>query len=324
MVGRRSARIAAVVAAVGLFAAACGGSSSSSSSAGGGSIAKDPQLANANFKVGSKEFDEQLVLGQITLQVLEAAGAKVEDKTGINGTTNTRNALTSGQIDMYWEYTGTGWVTHLKHTTPIRDEQGQFDAVAKEDLQKNNIKWVPPFAPFNNTYAIASRADFATQNNIKTASDLANYIKANPSQGTFCVESEFASRDDGLVGFLKTYGINVPKSQIKTLDTGVVYTETQKGQTCNFGEVFTTDGRISSLKLTPFTDDKKFFPNYNPALTMKADLFNKYPDIAKIFAPVSAKLTNNVMTGLNAQVSAQGDEPKTVAKDWLTQNGFIK
>ena len=324
MLGRRSARLAATFAAVGLFAAACGGSSGGSSSGGGGSIAKDPALANATFKVGSKEFDEQLVLGQITLQVLQAAGAKTQDNTGINGTSNTRNALTGGQIDMYWEYTGTGWITHLKHTQPIPNEQAQFDAVAKEDLQKNGIKWVPPFAPFNNTYAIASTTEFANQNNIHTDSDLANYIKANPSQATFCVESEFASRDDGLVGFLKTYGINVPKSNIKILDTGVVYTETQKGQTCHFGEVFTTDGRITSLKLTPFTDDKKFFPNYNPALTMKADLFNKYPSLAALFAPVSAKLTNDVMTNLNAKVSAEGDEPKTVAKDWLQQNGFIK
>jgi osmoprotectant transport system substrate-binding protein len=224
---------------------------------------------------------------------------------------------------MYWEYTGTGWITHLKHTAPIPDEKGQFDAVAAEDLQKNQIQWVSPYAPFNNTYAIAARSEFAQQNNIKTSTDLANYVKANPSQATFCVESEFSTRDDGFPGFEKTYGINVPASNIKLLDTGVVYTETDKGQTCNFGEVFTTDGRIASLGLTPFTDDKKFFPNYNPALNVRQNVYQQYPAIQKVIEPVFAKLDNATMTALNAKVSAQGEEPKAVAEEWLKQNGFI-
>ena len=324
MLGRRSARLVAGFAAVGLMAAACGGSSGGSSGGGGGSIAAQPSLQGYTFKVGSKEFDEQLILGQITIQALQAAGAKTADKTNINGTTNTRNALTSGEIDMYWEYTGTGWITHLKHTTPITSEQGQFDAVAKEDQSKNQITWVSPFAPFNNTYAFASRADFATQNNLKTNSDVAAYVKAHPDQAKFCLESEFASRDDGLAAFKKTYGVDIPAQNVKILDTGVVYTETQKGSTCNFGEVFATDGRIASLKLTPFDDDKKAFPVYNPALTMKTSLFQKYPALQQVFAPIAQKLTTEEMKAMNVKVSAEGAEPKTVAKDWLTQNGFIK
>ncbi len=324
MFGRKSAKAAVAVAAVGVFAAACGGSSGSSSSGGGGSIAKEPSFANATFTVGSKDFDEQLVLGQLTIQTLQAAGAKVNDKTGLTSTNVARESLLKGEIDMYWEYTGTGWVTHLKHTTPIPDEKGQFDAVAKEDLAKNKIDWLSPYAPFNNTYAIAARSSFAQQNNIKTDSDLANYVKANPSQATFCVESEFSTRDDGFPGFEKKYGLNIPASNIKLLDTGVVYTETQKGSTCNFGEVFTTDGRIKSLNLVPFTDDKKFFPNYNPALNVRDSVFKQYPALQKVIEPVFQKLDNATMTELNAKVSAQGDEPKTVAQDWLKQNGFIK
>jgi osmoprotectant transport system substrate-binding protein len=327
MLGRKSARVAAAFAGVGLLAAACGGSSSGgggSSSGGGGSIAKEPTFQGATFTVGSKDFDEQLVLGQITLQVLQAAGAKVNDKTGLTSTNVARESLLKGEIDMYWEYTGTGWVTHLKHTTPIPDEQAQYDAVAKEDLAKNKIVWVSPYAPFNNTYAIATRADFAQKNNLKTDSDVAAFVKAHPDQGTFCVESEFSTRDDGFPGFQKKYGMSVPASNIKLLDTGVVYTETQKGSTCNFGEVFTTDGRIKSLNLTYFQDDKKFFPNYNPALNVRQEVYQKYPAIQKVIQPVFAKLDNPTMTSLNAQVSAQGDEPKQVAKDWLTQNGFIK
>jgi len=324
MLGRRSARLAAAFAAVGLFAAACGGSDSGGSSGGGGSIAKEPSFQGATFTVGSKDFDEQLVLGQLTIQTLQAAGAKANDKTGLTSTNVARESLLKGEIDMYWEYTGTGWITHLKHTTPIPGEQAQFDAVAKEDLAKNKIVWVSPFAPFNNTYAIAMRSDFAKQNNLKTDSDVAAFANAHPDQATFCVESEFSTRDDGFPGFQKKYGFTVPASQIKLLDTGVVYTETQKGSTCNFGEVFTTDGRIKSLNLTYFQDDKKFFPNYNPALNVRQDVYQKYPAIQKVIQPVFAKLDNPTMTNLNAQVSAEGDEPKQVAKDWLTQNGFIK
>ncbi len=322
MPGLRSARLAAAVAAVGLFAAACGGSDSGGSS-GGGSIAKEPTFQDATFTVGSKDFDEQLVLGQITLQVLQAAGADTNDKTGLTSTNVAREALLKGEIDMYWEYTGTGWITHLKHTTPIPDPQAQFDAVAKEDLQKNNIKWVEPFAPFNNTYAIAARSEFAQQNNLKTDSDVAAFAKANPDQATFCVESEFSTRDDGFPGFQKKYGMNIPAGNIKLLDTGVVYTETDKGATCNFGEIFTTDGRVQSLGLTPFVDDKQFFPNYNPALNVRADVYNKYPAIQKVIEPVFQKLDNPTMTELNAKVSAEGEQPKTVAEDWLKQNGFI-
>jgi osmoprotectant transport system substrate-binding protein len=323
MPGRRSARLAAAFATVGLLAAACGGSDSGSSSGGGGSIAKEPSFQGATFTVGSKDFDEQLVLGQITLQVLQAAGAQTNDKTALTSTNVAREALLKGEIDMYWEYTGTGWITHLKHTDPIPDEKAQYDAVAKEDLEKNKIQWVSPFAPFNNTYAIATRSEFAQQNNLKTDSDVAAFAKAHPDQATFCVESEFSTRDDGFPGFQKKYGMNVPAGNIKLLDTGVVYTETDKGSTCNFGEIFTTDGRVQSLGLTAFEDDKKFFPNYNPALNVRADVYNKYPAIQKVIEPVFQKLDNPTITALNAKVSAEGEEPKTVAQDWLKQNGFI-
>jgi osmoprotectant transport system substrate-binding protein len=127
-----------------LIAAGCGGAS------GGGGASGDVDLSGAEFTVGSKEFTEQLILGQITLQVLENAGATVNDQIGLAGTVAARKALESGEIDMYWEYTGTGWITHLGHTDPIPGRQKQYEAVAEEDLKKNDIEWLPP-APANNT-----------------------------------------------------------------------------------------------------------------------------------------------------------------------------
>ncbi|NJC73662.1 glycine betaine ABC transporter substrate-binding protein [Planosporangium thailandense] len=308
---------AATIAAVAALAA-CG---NDSTQANQGSLGQE--LKGAKFTVGSKDFSESIILGQITMQLLSGHGATVIDKTNIKGSTNTRTALMSGDIDMYWEYTGTGWITYLKKTTPIPDPKQQYDAVAKEDLSANKVVWGAP-APLNNTYAFAIRKEKASELGVKTLSDLKQLVSSKPDQATFCIESEFSTRDDGWPGLQKAYGIDVPKNNVKLLDTGVIYTETKKGQTCNFGEVFATDGRIASLGLTVLDDDKKFFPVYNAALTLRQDTDQKYQDIRKIIDPVAAKLTNEVMQQLNAKVDADGQEPSKVAKDWLTSQGFLK
>jgi osmoprotectant transport system substrate-binding protein len=317
-------RTIGLTAAAATVVVALAGCSSGDSKAGAADKAKavDTALKGASFTVSSKDFTESILLGKITELVLSAHGAKVSDKTNIKGSVNTREALTSGQVDMYWEYTGTGWITYLKHTKPLPSPQQQYDAVKAADA-KDGIAWLP-MAPMNDTYAFATRADTAAKLGVNTLSDLANLARTKPKEATFCIESEFSTRDDGFPGMTKAYGINVPKSQVKLLDTGVIYNTTAKGGTCNFGEVFATDGRIAALKLKVLPDDKHFFPNYNAALTMKSSLLRKYPKIADYIGPVAAKLDNATMTALNAQVDAQGDDPGDVAKQWLTKEGFIK
>lgn len=294
---------------------ACG----SSKSAGGSSGSMGDELKGASFTVSSKDFTESILLGKITEYLLQAHGASFTDKTDIKGSVNTRDALTAGQVDMYWEYTGTAWITYLKNTKPIADPNAQFQAVKSADAA-NGIAWLNP-APMNDTYALATRAGEADKLGVHSLSDLA---KLPPSDATYCIESEFSTRDDGFPGMTKAYGLTAGKDQIKMLDTGVIYTETAKGSTCNFGEVFATDGRISALKLTVLKDDKNFFPNYNASLTLKQSLLTKYPAIATIVDPVAAKLDDAAMTELNAEVDAQGLPADQVAKDWLKQNGFIK
>jgi osmoprotectant transport system substrate-binding protein len=298
--------------------AACGGTKSDVEQGSAGQ-----ELKGASIRVGSKEFTEQLVLGQMTLQLLRAHGANVTDKTNIQGSTNTRNALTSGLVDLYWDYTGTGWITYLKHAEPIPDPARQYQAVAKEDLAKNKIVWEPP-APLNNTYAFAIEQTKGRQLGVNTMSDVAKLLKAKPSEATFCIESEFSTRDDGWPGLKKAYDMDVPSGNVKQLDTGVIYTETAKGATCSFGEVFTTDGRIPAKHLQVLEDDKHFFPVYNASLTVRQQIADKYPQVAKIVAPVTQKLTNETMRQLNAKVDVDGYEPKQVAHDWLKQQGFIK
>lgn len=313
---RRALMSGAVLLAGSLLVAACGDDGGDAAPAAGG----EKKLDGAEFTVGSKDFAEQIILGQITLQLLEANGAEVTDKTNIKGSQGTRSALESGDIDMYWEYTGTGWITYLKNTKPVPDPKGQYDAVAKDDLAKNGIAWLEP-APLNNTYAFAVREDKAKELGVTNLSDVAGLA---PAEATFCIESEFSTRDDGFPGLVKAYGMNVPKNNIKMLDTGVIYTETAKGNTCNFGEVFATDGRIKAQKLTVMEDDKQFFPVYQPALTLKKTLLDKHPALAEVINPVAAKLTTEEMQALNAMADVDGEEPDFIAEEWLKKNGFLE
>ncbi len=125
--------------------------------------------------VGSKEFTEQLILGAMSVLALEDAGFKVTDNTGLGGTEMARNALESGEIDTYWEYTGTAWLVALGHEKPITDSEEAFQKVSEEDLAKNNLVWLS-YAKFDNTYTLMMRKDDAEKLGIKTISDLARMI----------------------------------------------------------------------------------------------------------------------------------------------------
>jgi osmoprotectant transport system substrate-binding protein len=311
-------RLIGLIAVLTMVAAGCGGAGG-----GGGGATGDIDLSGAEFTVGSKEFTEQLILGQITLQALEAAGATVNDQIGLAGTVAARKALESGEIDMYWEYTGTGWITHLGHTKPIPDRQKQFEAVAKEDLEKNSIEWLDPPAPANNTYAFAVRSEAYDKLGVKKLSDFKQLIEENPEEATICVGTEFSTRDDGLPGMEKAYGFKFPTENIVKIDEGQIYQETDQGNRCNFGEVFATDGRIANLDLKVLEDDKSFFPIYNPALNVREDAMKEYPQVAKLFAPISKKLTTQTLQKLNAKVDVEGQLEDQVAEEWLSKNGFI-
>ena len=276
-------------------------------------------LSGAEFTVGSKEFTEQLILGQITIQLLEDAGATVTDETGLVGSSVVREALTQGDIDMYWEYTGTGWITHQGNDTPIAGAQEQFDAVKEADAA-NDIAWLDP-APFNNTYAIAVASETATELEIATMSDLAAYAGENPEGATVCGASEFLNRDDGLPGLEEAYGFEF--SEVSELELGLVYTSTDAGDPCVFGEAFATDSRIVALDLTVLEDDLEFHPTYLPALNVRQEVLDENPGLADLFAPVAAVLDDETMLGLNAQVDVDGEEPADVAEAFLSENGLV-
>ncbi|SDK68208.1 glycine betaine ABC transporter substrate-binding protein [Streptomyces indicus] len=286
-----------------------------------GSIGKGRPLDGVDLTVTSKEFTEQLVLGQIMGIALKAAGADVLDRTGIQGSIGAREAVKSGDADGMYEYTGTGWITYLGNTEPVTGPEAQWKAVRDADA-KNGIDWLPP-AELNNTYALAINQANEKKYGTKTLSDVAALSKSDPSAATLCVNQEFASRDDGLRGMEKAYGMQIPSSQVQTMDSGIVYTQVSEGKACTFGLVFTTDGRIKAMDLTVMADDKHFFPSYNAAPMMNAETMREHPEIADILDPITKKLTNAVAQDLNAKVDVEGQDPHDVAMEWLVSEGFV-
>ncbi|MEA2931685.1 MAG: osmoprotectant transport system substrate-binding protein [Actinomycetota bacterium] len=320
MKSRHASRLLAAAAVLAVVASACGSDSKTSSSSGTATT-EAGVLAGSSFKVGSKEFTEQLILGQITIQVLKDAGAKVSDQTGLVGSNTVRAALISGDIDMYWEYTGTGWINHLGNTAPVKGEREQYDAVAKADLEKNGVTWLEP-APFNNTYALATSKENASALAVTSLSDLAPLQQKNPDAFTLCAASEFLARDDGLPGLEKAYGFSFG-SKISELELGLVYASVDKGDPCKFGEVFATDGRIAALGLTVLKDDKQFFASYLPSLTVRKGT-DKIPQLQQLFAPVAAALDTATMQELNSRVDVKGEQPEDVARSFLTDKKLIR
>lgn len=287
-----------------------------------GSLAKEGDLSGVALNVGGKEFTEQLILCEITAQTLESAGAEVERTCGLNGTNPTRKALTSGQIDLYWEYTGTGWFTHLGQTKTIDDPQQLFEQVAAKDEEENNISWLEP-SPANNTYAVAVAKEKAEELGVETLSDYAELAKSDPEQASFCGAAEFFSRDDGWPGLQKAYGFELPDDNVSELAAGPIYQAIDKSDPCTFGEVFATDGRIPGFDLQVLKDDQHFFGVYNPAVSIRTEVLKKNPEIADVLAPVSKALTDETLQTLNAELDVEGGDEATIANDWLVKEGFI-
>ncbi len=320
---RRRVPRASCVALAGVLAVAgcAGGEGGEGTNIADNFSLSDPQ-GTLRLAVGSKDFTEQEVLGEITIQALEAAGAEVIDKTGLGSTEEVRLALASGSIDMYWEYTGTGWLVHLAEPESIADSEELYEAVRAEDAEQNGIEWLAP-APANNTYAIAVREDAGEGIDLENISELRSLIEESPEKATLCVGPEFSSRADGLPGLERAYGFEFPADQVFVVSESTVYGAVSKGAKCNFGSVYQTNGRIPELGLNLLNDDETFFAAYNPALTMRQATLDSYPELKEIFAPITELLDTEALRDLSSAVDVEGNSPATVAERWLRDNGFV-
>jgi osmoprotectant transport system substrate-binding protein len=255
------------------------------------------------------------------LQVLKDAGYSVDDRTGVAGSNKNRSALLGKEIDVYWEYTGTAWQSHLQHDQPITDSEECYEQVKTEDLA-NGISWLQ-YAPFNNTYTIMMGRAQSEQLGIQTLSELGAYLTANPGALSFAVDHEFTARADGLPGLESTYQFSMPEDQIIVMDNAIVYKALKEDQV-DIGMGFSTDGRIQAFDLVNLEDDLAFFPAYNPAPNLRTDFAKDNPEVVALLEKVAAKLDNETIMQMNYLVDIEQKTPAEVAQAWLKAENLIR
>lgn len=304
-----------------LILTACGPTATATPAADAPSADTNNSSDNADvfLVVGSKDFTEQIILGELTILALRNAGYTVEDETNLGGSSVVREALVNGDIDVYWEYTGTAWLAHLGHEDAITNSKEAYDKVKEEDAA-NGLVWLD-YAPFNNTFTLMMQQSTGEELGIQSISDLADYINGG-GDASLCTNQEFYARPDGFKGVEALYGFQFAEEQVKTMDSGLTYKALQDGQ-CTTAMGFATDGRIAAFGFFNLDDNLSFFPVYNPAPVLRQELLDSHPDIAGILNPIAAALTTEKMTELNKLVDIDGEEPAKAACDFLISEGLL-
>jgi osmoprotectant transport system substrate-binding protein len=275
-------------------------------------------LATAqNIVVGGKNFTEQQIMSQMTAQLLQAKGFKVDIKAGM-GSAVLRQAQENGQIDVYWEYTGTSLITYNK----INDRMSAADTYAKvKELDAaKGLVWLNP-SKANNTYSLAMNQDDAKKQGIVSIGDLAAKVKGG-AKLTFASNAEFYARPDGLKPLEQAYGFEFPRESVKRMDTGLVY-QALKEKQVDVGLVFATDGRIPAFNFVVLKDDKGFFPNYALTPVVRKQVLDANPKLADYLNALSAKLDDATMARLNASVDVDKKTVEDVAKTFLKEQGLV-
>jgi len=270
-----------------------------------------------NIVVGGKNFTEQQIMSQMTAQLLQAKGFKPDVKAGM-GSAVVRQAQENGQIDVYWEYTGTSLITYNK----INDRLSPADTYAKvKELDAaKGLVWLNP-SKANNTYSLAMNADDAKKQGIVSISDLAAKVKGG-AKLTFASNAEFYARPDGLKPLEEKYGFEFPREAVKRMDTGLVY-QALKERQVDVGLVFATDGRVPAFNFVVLKDDKGYFPNYALTPVVRKQVLDANPKLAEYLNALSAKLDDATMARLNASVDVDKKTVEDVAKTFLKEQGLV-
>ena len=277
-----------------------------------------PLAAQAhNVVVGGKNFTEQQIMAEMTTQLLKAKGLTVDKRAGL-GTELLRQAQEAGQIDVYWEYTGTSLVTYNKVNERLGAKE-TYERVKELDA-KLGLTWLTPSAA-NNTYAIAVRDGEPKTDAIKTLSDLAAAFN-DKKPLTIAVNAEFPGRPDGLPGMQTTYGFKAGRANLKSMDSGLTY-QALRDKQVDAALVFATDGRIQGFKFRVLADDKEFFPNYAAVPVVRTETLKANPKLEEALTALAAKLSDEVLQGLNAKVDVDKTPIEKVASQFLTENGLI-
>lgn len=276
--------------------------------------------------VSSKASTEQLVLGQILLLTLQEMGYEVVDRTGLEETSEVREALIEGEVDIYWEYVGKALeYIHQKEADGGGGQASLRQVRALDEPQ--GLIWLEP-ATFNNSHALLILPSNAEQG-ITTLDDLADFMNANPNELTICVSADFLFEADGLDAVQEHYGFEFKEENTLLMEPSQIYEQMREGK-CDVAEGRATDGRIAAWELYPLADTRAFFPTYNAAPVIRQLVLEQYPTLAEQLAgwldEVGPQLDDATMSLLNACVDIgpdsrpySGDEqsPKEVARAFL-------
>ncbi|MBZ0257196.1 glycine/betaine ABC transporter substrate-binding protein [bacterium] len=259
--------------------------------------------------LGCKNFTEQIILGEIIAQTIEDnTDLNVVRKWNLGGTMVCHQALVSGEIDIYPEYTGTAYITILGNQE-IKDATSTFQTVQDEYQKRFQCEWLPPFG-LNNTYTITVWRGEAEQWKLKTISDL----KERAPKMIAGFTAEFMERPDGYPKLKEKYGLNFAK--VVDMEPGLMYqaiSDNEVNVICGFS----TDGRIPAYNLVALEDDLNFFPPYYAAPVARLEVLQQHPELKALFQKLAGSIDNDAMQQMNLQVDEKKMLPETVAKDFL-------
>jgi osmoprotectant transport system substrate-binding protein len=286
--------------------------------AAGSQIQSNPDTGSTSITVGSKNFTEQKILGEVYAQALEAAGYDVKTELNLGDEKTALKALKDGQIDAYPEYTGTALLSFFNTPTDELegvDSQKAYEMV-KTDFAKEGIDALPP-TPFTNSNEVAVTGDTAQKLGLKSISDL----KGKSQDLTLYGTPECRQRKDCLLGLEQTYGLKFKK--FVPVDPALRHEVLEKGQ-ADVSIVFTTDPQIKRDGEVLLSDDKHIFPPYNSTFLVKQDFVEKAgPDLQKTIELVNQGLTAPAIQELIARVDLDKQTPDAVAKEYLQESGYI-
>jgi len=268
--------------------------------------------SESSVAIGSKDFTESALLAEIVAQMLEARGVSVERRFELGGNLP-HEALVSGTLDLYPEYTGTCF-TAILHHVPITDPRAVYDQVKQEYVDKFGVDVSGPVG-FENTFAILVRGEDARQLNLKTISDAARQSprwRAGFGQ-------DFMSRDDGYPGLSKAYGLKF--AEVREMDLSLTYIALRSRQV-DLIAANSTEGRIDTLDLFQLADDRHYFPPYEAVYLVRKDSLTRVPALPEVLAKLANAISTDEMRRLNYEIDGNKRDPKEVVKEWLKGKGF--
>jgi osmoprotectant transport system permease protein len=267
------------------------------------------QQTSPTITIGSKNFTEQVILGELLAQQIEShTNLKVDRRFNLGGTFICHEAVKAGKIAGYVEYTGTALTAILKEK-PITNPQVVFDKVKQEYDRKFKLEVMQPLG-FNNTFAMIIRGEDAKRLQIKTLTEAAKYTPQMQAGFGY----EFLERQDGYPGLAKTYGLKF--ASIKQMELGLMYKALKEKQV-DFIAAATTDGLIPVLNLVILEDDKKYFPPYEAVPIFNQATLQKYPELGTAINQLSGLISSEEMQKMNYQVDNQSRPVEQVVRDWI-------